>query len=137
MRRLHELGDSIVATCVIVRGELAFMVEKSDRREHNRRLLHSFLQDIRVYEVDSETADIYGRLKVAILDRYGPKEKAKRRRARVDKLGVSENDLWIAAIAKRFGLTVVSTDDDFQRIQEADSLDLETWLPSEGGSAAA
>ena len=125
--KLRKHGNRGIATCVIVRGELAFMAEKSDQREYNRVRVHNFLQTIQIYEIDNETADMYGQIKAAILDRFGPREKAKRRQARTDKLGVSENDLWIAAIAQRFELTVVSADGDFERISAAAPLRLETW----------
>ena len=79
---------------------------------------------------DDEAADVYGQLKAAVLDRFGPREKAKRRKAKTERLGFSENDMWIAAIARRRGLTVVSADSDFQRIAEAVDLTIETWVAS-------
>jgi len=130
-RKLQQLGDVFVATCAIVCGELIFMAHKSQCRDENLRRVQEFFGDIQVYPVDEQTADIYGRLKCAILDRFGPREKAKRRKARTDKLGFSENDLWIAAIAKQHRLTVVSADGDFRRMREAADVSLETWLSAE------
>src|SRR5204863_7859704 len=128
-------GDTPVSTCVIVRGELVFMAEKSQRRTSNLTLVHRFLQDIRTYGVDEETADIYGQFKADILRRFGPKEKSKLRRAKIEGLGISENDLWIAAIALRNGLTIVSADSDFQRMREVRAFQLESWWSARSTSS--
>jgi len=128
---LKELGETPIATCVIVRGELIFMAQKSERKAENLHQVHQFLNDILVYPVDDETADIYGKLKAAIIDRFGPKSKAQRRKAETTKLGFSENDLWIAAIAQRYGLIIVSADSDFERMKEVEELSIEKWWSPE------
>ena len=131
IQKLKELGDAPLATCVIVRGELIFMAYKSERKRENFHHVHQFLSDIRIYPIDNETADIYGKLKASILDHFGPKEKALRRKTDVIKLGFSDNDLWIAAIAKRYGLIVVSADHDFQRLKGIAELSVESWWTPE------
>lgn len=127
--RLAELGRAQIATCVIARGELMFMAAKSERRASNEQRIEALLHSMPVHSVDEAAADWYGTLKAALINRFGPKEKARRRRTTIATIGVSENDLWIAAIAKRHALTVVSVDDDFRRIQEVTDLRLESWLP--------
>ena len=127
VQKLSELADTSVATCAIVRGELIFMACKSKQRDANLDRIKDFLEDIEVYPVDDETADIYGKLKAEILDYFGPKEKAKRRRARIESLGFTDNDLWIAAVAKRYGFTIVSADSDFERLKEVNDLRVEHW----------
>lgn len=131
VKKLQSLGNAQVTTCVIVRGELVFMAAKSERSIDNLQKVEKFLNDIIVYSIDDEVADIYGRLKAAVLDKFGPKEKAKRRKTKTERLGFAENDLWIAAIAKRYGLTVVSADSDFERIRQAESISLEAWWSPE------
>lgn len=129
IKRLRELGDAPVATCVIVRGELLFGAYKSGKRQENLNNIESFLSDIDIFPVDKKASDIYGQLKAAIIDYYGPKEKAKRRKFTIDNLGLRENDLWIASVAKSKGYVIVSTDSDFDRIKEVDDIKVESWLP--------
>ncbi len=128
IRRLAELGDQPVATCVIVRGELRFMADHSEQQASNLQLIEDFFADIYIFTIDNAVADTYGQLKADMLKHFGPKEKAQRRKARIEHFGIGDNDLWIAAIAKCYDLTVVSTDSDFERIKEATDLKLERWL---------
>lgn len=130
-KKLSDLGDVIVGTCVIVQGELVFGASISEQHETNLHRIKEFLNDINVYQVDQETANIYGNIKAAIFNHFAPKEKAKRRKYEIKELGIGENDLWIAAIAKRQRLIVVSSDGDFDRIREVEDLPVEKWcLPS-------
>ncbi len=128
MRKLEELGDAPAVTCVIVEGELAYMAHKSGHPAANEERVHQFLRGIEVLPVNAETADSYGRLKAAIAARFGPKEKAKRRRTAVAKLGFQENDLWIAAITWRYGLTLVTADSDFTRLSRLGDIPVVNWL---------
>ena len=131
LRRVAFVGESLIATNIIVRGELMFMAHKSEQRESNLARVQAFLEDIRLYFIDEETADIYGQFKSEIISRFGPRERRKRRKTRIEELGVSENDLWIAATALRHDLTVVSSDSDFERMREVKAFPLETWLSPE------
>lgn len=125
---VNEVGENNINTCIIVQGELTFMMEKSQRRETNLARLSEFLEDIRLYLMTEETATIYGQLKAALFNEFAPKEKNKRRKTKITDLGFDENDLWIAAIALQHNLTVVSADSDFQRIQQVKNLTFESWL---------
>ncbi|MBW4596084.1 MAG: PIN domain-containing protein [Brasilonema angustatum HA4187-MV1] len=128
IRRVAEVGEFNVSTCVIVQGELTYMMENSRQKQTNLARLAEFIEDIRIYHVDKDTATIYGQLKAALFNHFGPTEKSKRRKTKITDLGFDENDLWIAAIAVQYNLTVVSADSDFDCIQQVRTLSLESWL---------
>ena len=128
VRRVAEAQKLGVATCVIVRGELMHMAYNSEQIATNLLGVQTFLMDIRVYTLDEQSADIYGELKAGIFQRFGPREKSLRRRVTLQQLGVSDNDLWIAAISLRHNLVILSSDQDFERIGEIRPIRVENWL---------
>ena len=123
----NELSSSTyVATSVISQGELTYMFEKSSRKEENKRKVLIFLDNIEILPVDTKAAEIYGELKYNVVNKFGPKKR--RADVSMEKIGISDNDLWIAAISIHLGLIVVSEDNDFQRIKQADSrLNFMVW----------
>lgn len=127
-QKLVELGETPVATCVIVRGELLFMAYRSKYQAENLNRVKLFLHSLEVYPIDNQAAEVYGQLKATILTHFGPKEKAKRYKTTLPQLGFSENDLWIAAIAKSKHLILVSADSDFRRLTQIEPLALENWM---------
>ena len=108
--------------------QLRFMVARSEQKVENNRKVSAFLNDIQILPVDGVVADEYAKIKVAILSKYGPKEKSAQRKAKVEKFGFSDNDIWIAAIANCNSLTVVTEDGDFTRIGQATGLKVENWI---------
>ncbi len=124
--KLHQ-SDGI-ATSAIVRGELLFMVQKSQQQAENLQAVKAFLQNLSLYPINGAVADVYGRLKGDIVNQLGPKDKAQRRKVTVQALGFSDNDLWIAATTLHYGLTLVSVDRDFQRLQLVQDFSVESWL---------
>lgn len=131
LHRLREKGNTIVATSVIVVGELVFMAENSQQKAANFKVVQALVQSIDIYQIDKEIAEIYGQFKAEIISRFGSREKSRRRTTRIEELGVSDNDLWIAATAIRHNLTIVSADSDFQRMQQVRAFPLECWIKTE------
>ena len=128
LRQIQNKGSVLVASCVVVQGELLFMAENSQQKTANLTMIQAFPSGIFLYPIDSKAANIYGKLKAEILNYFGPKDKQKRRRTKVEELGISDNDLWIAAIALSQKLIIVSADKDFTRIQQVSYLVVESWL---------
>jgi tRNA(fMet)-specific endonuclease VapC len=62
-----------------------------------------------------------------LYDHFSSKDREKREKTKIHKLGFSENDLWIAAIAKRNDLIIVSADNDFKRMKEALDILIVSW----------
>ncbi|MBD2775019.1 type II toxin-antitoxin system VapC family toxin [Iningainema tapete] len=128
IRQLQENSSAQVGTSVIVRGELLYMVHKSEQQMANLQPVRAFLQTINLYPINGAVADIYGSIKGKIIENFGPKDKAKRRNFTVQNLGFNDNDIWIASTAVYYSLTVISADNDFARIQQVEAFPLESWL---------
>lgn len=124
---IENVGETNIATTMITIGELTFMAENSKYREDNLTRLDNFLADIRIYYADEPTAKIYGKIKAGLIREFGPKQKTKRKTTKITQLGFDENDIWIAAIAIRNQLTLVSADSDFFRIKTIMDFTLENW----------
>ncbi len=127
LARVRALDSTLLSTSVIVRGELVFMAWKSTQHTNNLVSIESFLQGIYIHPVDREVADVYGQLKASLFDRFGPREKQARRSATLESIGFTENDLWIASTAIANDATLISSDSDFQRMQEAKNFPVEAW----------
>lgn len=128
IQQLNVYGDTQVVTSVIVCGELVYMAHKSVQREQNLRHIEHLLNRLTIYHLDARVADWYGTLKASLIERFGPKDKPRRHRTKIESLGISENDLWIAATAQRYACTVVTADRDFERIAQVTPLSLECWI---------
>jgi tRNA(fMet)-specific endonuclease VapC len=130
IQQLQLHSEAGIATSVVVCGELLYMAAKSDRSVTNLQQVRVFLDTIDIYPVNFSISEVYGNLKGKLVNAFGPKEKAQRRNFNLQALGFGDNDLWIAATAIHYNLTLVSTDNDFRRIQQVKTLLLESWLAS-------
>ena len=128
INHLQEVGNALTVTSIIVAGELRFMAQNSQQKTANLLKIRAFLQRIDVYSIDLAIAQIYGEFKTELIRQFGPREKSRRRTTKLGEIGISENDLWIAATALRHSLTVVSTDSDFERMRQVREFNLESWV---------
>jgi len=126
-RKIEESPNIEIATCVIVRSELIYGALKSERSEENLMKIKRFLLTMPIYTINEETDDICAELKLAILNRFGSKNKQKRRNTKIDSLGFKDNDLWICSIAIQYGLKLVSSDSDIKRLEGICNLTIEDW----------
>jgi tRNA(fMet)-specific endonuclease VapC len=86
--------DEGVAISVITQGELMFMAERSERKSENIVRVQNFLESFDVYPISSGISDTYASLKAKLLDTFGPQDKAKRRKTKIQSIGFDDNDLW-------------------------------------------
>lgn len=93
----------------IVIGELYYGAYNSSKKEENEAKMNAFGSSSNVIDCDIFTAKIYGQIKKLLKDKGKP---------------IPENDLWIAAIAMQYDLTLVSRDAHFGHI---DGLRWEKW----------
>ncbi|MEE4272302.1 MAG: type II toxin-antitoxin system VapC family toxin [Thermoanaerobaculales bacterium] len=92
----------------IVLGELRTGFRLGSRQERNEAELREFLQQsiVETLAVDDEAASIYSEIVVQLRQQGTP---------------LPLNDIWIAAVAAREGLTVVTYDTHFEKIQRVGS----------------
>ena len=96
-------------------------------RSFNRDNFEKFLKTIKftVYcDFDSQTTEIYGRLRAILTKKYDPKGKNRKWLDTLEdpttskKLGIQENDLLLTAQAIKYGMTLVTADKKIKRIFE-------------------
>lgn len=105
--RLKTVGE--VFLCTVVLGELYYGVAKSSQTEKNLQILDEFVSQNVIIDVNEATARQYGSIKGHLRKKGRP---------------IPENDIWIAAIAMQYNLTLLTRDDHFT---EVDNLIVETW----------
>ncbi len=93
----------------IALGELYFGAFKSAHPDDNAERIDRLAASTAILYCDGTTALHYGRIKTGLRAKGRP---------------ISENDIWIAAIAQQHGLTVVSRDLHFREIE---NLPVEEW----------
>jgi tRNA(fMet)-specific endonuclease VapC len=105
--QLAQTDEVFIASIVL--GELYFGAEKSGRPQANRARINDFVVDNVVLNCDTDTAQRYGVVKNAL-----------RRKGRP----IPENDIWIAAVALQYDLTLITRDEHFN---EVEGLKMAAW----------
>ena len=138
----HGKSSSPVWVSIIAFGEIEYglkvtpqMDEVSQKEVRKRMAEYVFL------DVNKHTVEPYSNLRSALFTKYSPRKKRGRlkvkwpedlqERTGAKKLGVQENDIWIAAQAVQYNLVLV-TGDYMRRIKEVSTnldypLQLATW----------
>jgi tRNA(fMet)-specific endonuclease VapC len=106
-QRLAEADEVFIPSIVV--GELYYGAYKSARVEENLARLDTFVASNTILPCDTAMARQYGVIKNALRAKGRP---------------IPENDIWIAAIAMQYHLTLVARDGHFQ---EVDGLVVEQW----------
>lgn len=109
-----------VGVSTIVLGELRTGFLLGGKRRRNEAELDAFLDNpvVDVLPVDSETSRQYAEI-VAELRKTGTP--------------LPTNDIWIAATAARNGMTVLTSDEHFERIARVGSLVISARSPGSAG----
>ena len=82
---------------------------KSDRPDHNRALVETFLDSVTPLAANLGTAELYGRIWADLAARGTM---------------IPQNDIWIAATALQHGMPLATSDTHFERV---DGLAVEHW----------
>jgi tRNA(fMet)-specific endonuclease VapC len=100
-KHIARAGEVFIPAIVI--GELFYGAFKSGRPKANSARIENFAAVNTILACDTGTGREYGRIK-KLLHKKG--------------LPIPENDIWIAALAREHGLTLVSRDEHFRKIDE-------------------
>jgi tRNA(fMet)-specific endonuclease VapC len=106
-QRLAEACEVFVP-CIVL-GELYYGARKSTRVTENLARIDEFVGSSTVLPCDTVTAQQYGDIKNKLRAKGRP---------------IPENDIWIAAIAMQYQLTLVARDGHFH---EVDGLRVDAW----------
>ncbi len=104
IRDIVQIADTIYFNPVVL-GELKSGFLRGRKKGENEELLAQFLNSPRVFPVpiDEETSDRYAVIRNSLREAGTP---------------IPTNDIWIAATAMQYGLTVATTDPHFQKVTQ-------------------
>lgn len=105
--RVSHTPEVFVSAVVV--GELCYGTMKSQRKKSNISRLETFLRKVTTLACDATTARIYGEIKNELRLLGKP---------------IPDNDVWIAANVRQYGLTLASRDDHFSYVP---NLKVENW----------
>ena len=94
--------------CIVI-GELYFGANKSLKTKENLERIGAFSRSNNILNCDENTAQYYGVIKDQLRKKGRP---------------IPENDIWIAAIALQYDLTLISRDEHFKAIEQ---LKIKRW----------
>lgn len=109
--RIHNRIANAVEVFIpcIALGELYFVACKSVKTQENTARIDEFALNNTILSCNTETAKSYGKIKNQLKEKGQP---------------IPENDIWIAAIAQQYVLTLVTDDVHFDAITD---LKVERW----------
>jgi tRNA(fMet)-specific endonuclease VapC len=96
------LADAVFISSIVI-GELFYGARKSGRITANLSRIDEFTSSNTILNCDTETARRYGEVK---------------NRLRIKGRPLPENDIWIAALALQYDLTLITRDAHFQEIED-------------------
>jgi tRNA(fMet)-specific endonuclease VapC len=124
IRRVSRLRDRIqqarrqgarFGTCIPVLCEIEAGIQQTARPASARQTLNRLLRDVRIWPIDRDVAVVWG----AVFNEL-------RRQGR----SLSQTDIALVALARSRGLTLLTTDRDFEPVID---LRIENWLADPAG----
>ena len=97
---LFDNCESLFVSAVSV-GELMYGAALSRKSDFNRECYFGLCEQLKILYVDSEIAQMYGKVKAELKAKGRP---------------IPENDIWIAATALAANLSLVTADSDFEHV---------------------
>lgn len=86
---------------VVVVGELYYGAENASQSSKHRKQVNDFIQNFEVVNIDSISAEYYGKIKTQLRQAGKP---------------IPENDIWIAALTLQHNCTIVTNDVHFENV---------------------
>lgn len=96
---LEQIDEAFVSNIVL--GELYYGARNSTKVDENIQRIDDFARVVSVLNSNQDTARFYGQIKNQLRAKGRP---------------IPENDLWLAAQAKQYQLTLISRDHHFDEI---------------------
>jgi tRNA(fMet)-specific endonuclease VapC len=109
MYQLHREGTK-VGTCLPVTCELETGMQQTRDPDGYRRRLGHLLSHVRLWPIDRQVARLYGQVYIEL-----------KRQGRA----LSQVDMMLAALARSMGLTILTSDRDFEALPD---IRTENWL---------
>ncbi len=97
-------ADEVFIPCTVI-GELYFGAFNSARKENNIARIDELVMKVTVLNNDIFTAREFGNIKSELRKQGKP---------------IPENDIWIAAVAKQYGLKLITKDSHFCNVEGLD-----------------
>lgn len=127
VNQVASIGIGRIYINPIICGEIHFMAWHSQYKIENLEKITNLIHHLKVISIDAKTAAIYGELKERFVNRFSPQSSKERTKFSPTKIGLNDNDLWIASTAIQNRLSLVSDYKDFLRIREVYDFNMETW----------
>jgi len=105
--RLAECPEVFLPSTVL--GELYYGARKSSQATANFARIEELAAAVTILPCDATTARLYGEIKASLRSKGRP---------------IPENDIWIAAVAHQYGLSLATRDEHFSYVA---GLAVEAW----------
>jgi tRNA(fMet)-specific endonuclease VapC len=97
--RLAECAEVFLSSTVL--GELYYGARKSSHATANLGRIEELAAAVTILPCDAITARLYGEIKASLRSKGRP---------------IPENDIWIAAVAEQYGLSLATRDEHFNNV---------------------